>query len=144
MTRFSPDCFQRLKNQSLLQMHLKWLRCSSRAYWETCYFYFETTRQKRTRTSTDSKKALAVIWAVRLYKYLFDMKFDTVTDCQASKFIYHLSKSFHRLSSAMVQRWNLELCEKDFAFEHQVAKSLPHAYFLSRLPTKVKVFWMNH
>jgi len=83
--------------------------------------------------SQTQKEALAVIWSVRrLHKYIFGRRFNIVSDHEALKFIFHPTKSLHRNTAAMVQRWAIELSAYDYTFEFKPGTKIPQADFLSR------------
>ena len=83
--------------------------------------------------SQTQKDALAIFWAIRrLHKYLFGAKFKIITDHQALKHIFHPQASIAKATSAMLQRWSLELSAYTFDIEHHSGKKIPQADFLSR------------
>ena len=83
--------------------------------------------------SQTQREALAVVWAVRrLHKYLYGSKFRIVTDHKALEFIFKPSTSLGKTTSAMLQRWAIELAAYNYEIQHRPGKSIPHADYLSR------------
>jgi transposase InsO family protein len=83
--------------------------------------------------SQTQREALAVFWAIkRLHKFLFGIQFHLVTDHQALKFIFAPDKSISRTSTAMVNRWAIQLSAYNYTIEYRSGKLIPHADFLSR------------
>jgi hypothetical protein len=83
--------------------------------------------------SQTQKEALAIHWAVRrLHKYLFGHHFKIVTDHKALEYMLNPSSSLTKTTSAMLQRWALELAAYSYSIEHRPGKRIPHADYFSR------------
>ena len=83
--------------------------------------------------SQTQREALAVVWAVRrLHKYLYGSTFRIVTDHKALEYIFQPSASLNKTTSAMLQRWAIELAAYSYEIQHRAGKSIPHADYLSR------------
>ena len=83
--------------------------------------------------SQTQREALAVVWAVRrLHKYLFGSNFLLVTDHKALKYIFQPESSLAKATTAMLQRWAIELSAYSYEIQHRSGKNIPHADFLSR------------
>ena len=83
--------------------------------------------------SQTQREALAIVWAVRrLHKYLFGSTFLLVTDHKALKYIFQPESSLAKTTTAMLQRWAIELSAYSYEIQHRLGKSIPQADFLSR------------
>ena len=83
--------------------------------------------------SQTQREALAVVWAVRrLHKYLYGSTFRIITDHKALEYIFQPSSSLNKTTSAMLQRWAIELAAYSYEIQHLAGKSIPHADYLSR------------
>ena len=83
--------------------------------------------------SQTQEEALAIVWAVRrLHKYLFGAKFKIISDHQALQHIFNPDSSVGKTTSAMLQRWSLELSAYQYEIEHRAGKNIPQADYLSR------------
>ena len=79
------------------------------------------------------REALAIIWAVRrLHKFLYGHKFEIVTDHQSLQHIFNPQTSVGKATSAMLQRWALDLSAYDYSIKHRPGKTIPQADYLSR------------
>ncbi|VDP24407.1 unnamed protein product [Schistosoma mattheei] len=56
---------------------------------------------------------------------VLNVKFTTVTDHEAVKFIYRPEKFLAHSSAAMVQRWNIDLSACDYTVQHRGAEQKP-------------------
>jgi transposase InsO family protein len=83
--------------------------------------------------SQTQKEALAIIWAVRrLHKYLYGNCFSIITDHSALEYLFNPSSSLSKMTSAMLQRWALELSAYNYSIEHRAGVRIPHADYMSR------------
>ena len=83
--------------------------------------------------SQTQREALAIVWAVkRMHKYLFGTHFKIITDHKALEFIFNPTASITKATSAMLQRWSLDLSAYNYDIEHRPGKRIPHADYLSR------------
>lgn len=79
------------------------------------------------------REALAIIWSVRrLHKFLYGHHFQIVTDHQSLQHIFSPQASVGKATSAMLQRWAIDLSAYDYDIKHCPGKSIPHADYLSR------------
>ena len=83
--------------------------------------------------SQTQKEALAIHWSVsRLHKFLFGTHFKIITDHKALQYIFNPSAPISKTTSAMLQRWALQLSAYDYAILHRPGKDIAPADFLSR------------
>ena len=82
--------------------------------------------------SQTQREALAIVWAVRrLHKYLFGSTFLLVTDHKALKYIFQPESSLAKTTTAMLQRWAIELSAYSYEIQHRSGKNIPQADSLS-------------
>ena len=79
------------------------------------------------------KEALAIHWSVtRLHKFLFGTPFHIVTDHKALEFLLHPTSSVGKTTSAMMQRWALNLSAYNYQICHKPGSDIANADYLSR------------
>ena len=99
-------------------------------------FVSKTLSKAERNYSQIEREALAIVWAIkRLHKYLFDRKFDLVTDNKPLFFIFNPNKAVPVMTAARLQRWSLFLMAYDYNIVHKSASENKVADTLSRYQT---------
>lgn len=79
------------------------------------------------------KEALAIHWSVtRLHKFLFGTPFVILTDHKALEYLLHPTSSVGKTTSAMMQRWALNLSAYNYQIHHKPGSEIANADYLSR------------